>query len=346
MRRRFVTLLFMLAILVSACGSNEPSVTATPLPSETPIIPPALTSTPIVPLAILILPADLDPEASNLYQKTVYDLAQASGMRFQVRNSMTPEELAEPGLQIVVAFPPDPGIAALAAAAPNVQFLAIKIPGVSAAGNVSALGDNSQTDITAFLAGYTAAMITDEYHIGMMMPKDDPDAQRAAAAFRNGMIYYCGLCRVIFFPAFCLVENLQSCYPQYIDIPSDEDPARYGPYADYLILQRDVDTIFVHPGVAEPDLLTYIGTTGVSLIGTFLPEERPGGWVMTIQPDVIKAIQNAWPQLMAGEGGLSVQSPLGLSDIDPTLLPPGKQRLVQETLDNLQNGLIFTGSTP
>lgn len=344
MRHRYVYIILVVAILLSACGNNEPSVTATPLPSETPVIPPTLTSTSTVPLAILILPVDLDPEASNLYQKTVYDLAQTSGMRFQVRNSMTPEELTEPGLQIVIAVPPDPGIAALAAAAPQVQFLAINIPGVAAGGNISSLGDNTQSDITAFLAGYTSAMITDEYHIGMMMPKDDPEAQRAAAAFRNGMIYYCGLCRVIYFPAFCLAENLQSCYPQYIDIPSNEDPTRYGPYADYLILQRDVETIFVHPGVAEPELLTYIGTTGVSLIGTFLPEERPGGWVMTIQPDVIKAIQNAWPQLVAGQGGLTVQSPLGLSDIDPTLLPPGKQRLVQETLDALQSGLINTGN--
>ncbi|MFN8385936.1 MAG: hypothetical protein U0V48_07130 [Anaerolineales bacterium] len=344
MRYRFSYIIIVIAIVLSACSSNEPSVTSTPLPSETPLVPPTLTSTPTVPLAILVLPADLDPEDSNLYQKTVYDLAQASGMRFQVRNSLTPEELTEPGLKIVVAFAPDPGIVALAAAAPQVQFLAINIPGVVAGGNVSALGDNSQSDITAFLAGYTAALITDEYHIGMIIPKDDAAAQQAAAAFRNGMIYYCGLCRVIFYPAFCLAENLQSCYPQYIDIPSDEDRARFGPYADYLILQRDVDTIFVYPSVAEPDLLTYIGTTGVSLIGTFTPEERPGGWVMTIQPDEIKAIQNAWPQLMAGQGGLTVQSPLGLSDIDPNLLPPGEQRLVQETLDKLQNGLINTAN--
>jgi len=343
-RHKIAIFIVLLSIILSACGSNELSATATPLPTETPVIPPTLTSTPTTPLAILLLPAEMDPEASNLYQKTVYDLAQASGMRFQVRNTMTPEEMTEPGLQIVVAFPPDPGVAALAAAAPNVQFLAINIPGVTAAGNVSALGGNSQSDITAFLAGYTAAMITDEFHIGMIIPKDDADAQRAAAAFRNGMIYFCGLCKVIYFPAFCLVENLQTCYPQYIEIPSDEDPARYGPYADYLILQRDVDTLFVYPSVAEPDLLTYIGTTGAALIGAVSPEERPGGWVMTIQPDEIQAIQNAWPQLLAGQSGLTIQSPLGLSDIDPALLSPGKQRLVQATLTELQKGRINTAN--
>jgi hypothetical protein len=61
---------------------------------------------------------------------------------------------------------------------------------------------------------------------------------------------------------------------------------------------------------------------------------------MTIQPDVVKAIQNAWPQLISGQGGVTVQSPLGLSDIDPDLLSPGKQRLVEQTLQELQAGLI------
>ena len=61
---------------------------------------------------------------------------------------------------------------------------------------------------------------------------------------------------------------------------------------------------------------------------------------MTIQPDVVKAIQNAWPQLISGQGGVTVQSPLGLSDIDVSLLSPGKQRDVEQKLQDLQAGLI------
>jgi hypothetical protein len=67
---------------------------------------------------------------------------------------------------------------------------------------------------------------------------------------------------------------------------------------------------------------------------------------MTIQPDIIKAIQNAWPGLVSGQGGVTVQSPLGLSDIDSDILTPGKQRLVEQTLNDLQAGLISTGVTP
>ena len=51
------------------------------------------------------------------------------------------------------------------------------------------------------------------------------------------------------------------------------------------------------------------------------------------------------PQL-AGKGGITVQSPLGLADIDPTLLSQGKQRLVEQTLSDLQAGLIDTGANP
>jgi hypothetical protein len=336
-RQRFIILFVILAAMLGACGGGQSNATLTPLPTDTPLSPPTLTATPTTPLAILVLPADLDPDTSNLYQKTVYDLTQASGLRFQVRNTLTTADL-EPGLQIVIALPPDPGIAALAAAAPQVQFLAINIPEVAAGGNISVLGSNSKTDISAFLAGYTAALITDDYRIGMLMPKDNPDAIRALNAYATGKAFYCGICRPLYFHSWT--------YPQYLEIPAEEDPANYDAYADILILQYKVGTIYLHPDIVTSDLTTYIGTTGVYMIGTISPEQRPAGWVMTIQPDVIKAIQNAWPGLINGQGGVTVQSPLGLADIDPSILPPGKQRLVEQTLSDLQAGLISTGANP
>ncbi|HET6596252.1 MAG TPA: hypothetical protein VFG81_11545 [Anaerolineales bacterium] len=337
MRQRFIIFLVVIVSMFSltACGGGEVAGTFTPVPTDTAIVPPTLTPTLATPLAILVLPADLDPDTSNLYQKTVYDLTQTSGFRFQVRNSLAADDLTEPGLQVVVSLPPDPGIAALAAATPQVQFLAINIPEVSAGGNVSVLGNNTQTDVAGFLAGYTAALITDDYRIGMLMPKDNPDAVRGLNAFATGMKYYCGACRPFYFYPWT--------YPQFVEIPAEEDKSHYNAFADILILQYKVGTIYIHPGVATADVETYIGTTGVYMIGTVTPEELPAGWVMTIQPDIVKAIQNAWPGLVSGQGGITVQSPLGLSDIDPTLLTPGKQRLVEQTLNDLQAGLISTG---
>jgi len=332
-RFRLIILLVITSVLLSACGAGETAsvVTATNVPTDTPVPLPTLTATPTVPLAILILPANMDQETSDLYQKTVYDLTQASGMRFQVRNNLTAADL-EPGLKIVIALPPDPGILALSAAAPDAQFLAINLPGVEPGANVSVLGNNSQFEIAAFLAGYTAAMLTDDYRTGMLMPRDNENAIRSLNSFTNGRRFFCGLCRPYFY--------LPWDFPQYIDIGADEDVNNYDAYADILILQKKARSLFIHPDIYTQDLVEYIGTTGTTMIGTISPEQRPAGWIMTIQPDTIKAIQSAWPQLIAGQGGLTVQSPLGLSDVDPTLLSPGKQRNVQKILDDLQKGLI------
>lgn len=331
--RTKIILLVVLILLLSACGTTTETVATTPdLPTEiVATAGPVATPTSVVPLAVLIVPPSLDPETSDLYQKTVYDLAQSAGMRFQVRDNMSPAEI-EPGLKVVIALPPDPGIVALAAAAPDAQFLSINIPDVAPGGNISVLGGNSQSDMAGFLAGYTAALITTDYRIGMMMPRDNADAIRAFNAYVNGMKYYCGLCRPYFFFAWT--------FPQYIDIPADANVDDYDAYSNILLTERRVLTIYLHPDIATQDLTTYVGTTGAMMIGTKTPEQLPAGWVMTIQPDIIKAIQSAWPQLISGQGGITVQSPLGLSDIDPNLLSPGKQRLVMQTLDNLQAGLI------
>jgi hypothetical protein len=233
---------------------------------------------------------------------------------------------------VVIALPPDPGMAALAAAAPHAQFLAINIPDLTAGANLSVLANSNDSEKAAFLAGYTAAMLTEDHRIGMLLPKDNPEAQRALQAFTNGMSYYCGLCRPFYYTDLT--------YPQSIEIPADEKEAAYGAYADYLILQRKVETIYVHHSVATPELLSYIGTTGTMSIADSVPSPRPASFVMAMQPDVIHAIQSAWPSLVNGQGGINVQSPLGLTDVDPALLTPGKQVMVEQVLQDLVAGLI------
>lgn len=335
MRVKTIFILLAIAICVSACGKRGTEA-PTVLPSETSTPAPTLTPTPSSPLAILVVPADMDPAASSQYQTAVFDLSRDSGFRFQVRNTLAPEDLSDSTLKVVIAFPPDPGIAAFAAAAPQAQFLAVNIPGVTAGGNLSVLSNSGQVDIPAFLAGYVGAMLTPDYHVGMIIPKDNPDAARALDAFTNGMSFYCGLCRPFYY--------LDWTFPQYIEVPAEEDKSRYGAYADYLIIQRQVDTLYVYPDLATPDLLTYIGTTGALNMGVSSPVPRPAGWVMTIQPDILKAIQSAWPNLVAGQGGVNVQSPLGLTDVDETLLTAGKRRLVEQTLQDLLDGRISMGS--
>lgn len=335
MRFKQIFLTLLMVALLAACGGNDTPEVAAPtvVPSHTP--PPTATTIPTLstPLALLILPADLEKETSDLYQKTVYDLALASGFRFQVRNGITPQDLADPTLKVVIALPPDPGIANYAPTAPNVQFLAVNIPNLTAGGNVSVLAPNTQVEVPAFLAGYTLALLIDEFRVGMLYPEGDQNALAAVNAFANGVRYYCGLCSGVYFET--------TTYPTTLAIPAGEDPGKFGGYANVLINDRDVDGLYVYPSLASDDFLSYIGTQGVLLVGTLRPDPLPGGWVMTVSPDTIKAIQSAWPQLIAGQGGLNVQSPLGLADVDSGILTAGRIRLVQETLDALLAGRIL-----
>ncbi len=334
-------LLTSLILITSACslgGGTQP--TASPAPSAVPS--PTSIPTASAPLTVLVIPADMDKATSDAYQSTVYGLAQASGLRFQVRNSFGKGDL-DPSLKILVALPPDPGIATLAAAAPKVQFLAIDIPGVTAGGNVSTLASNSRGDIQAFVAGYTAAMISDDYRTGMIIPKDDATAQTDAGAFANGLAYYCGLCS-----SFRLYANQSGGtigFPQFVQIPTDESPGRFGGYVNFLVGSQKVDALYVYPDpkIAIQQLYDALGQTGAQIISATVPSTKPAGWVMAIQQDEVKAIQTAWPQLLAGQGGQAVPSPLGLSDVDPSFLSPGKERLVQQVLDDLQSGRISTG---
>ncbi len=345
MPTRLILIPFLVfSLLLGACSatptSPEPTAasaapaTSTPAPTTagpTPTLPP--------PLVILLLPVDLSAEQSNAYQSAVYDLAQSAGYRFQVRNRLTVEELAqEPTLKVVVALPPDPGIAALAAAAPQAQFLAINIPEVQVGGNVSALDNASlRVDYIAFMAGYIAGMVSEDHRSGVLVKDGSPNANSIITAYRTGQEYFCGLCNPFSGP----FED----YPLAQSIPQDAKPVEYSAYAD-ILLRRGVEVLFAESGLQSDELLQYLPTVGVLMIGTETPLKSVSGWVVTLQPNYIQALQAAFPALLAGQGGKVFPAPLSLTDANPDLFSPGKQENALRVLQELSAGYIFSGVNP
>ena len=335
MRRIPVLFLLILALFFSACGTPttptvEPTASATSTPEPT--------ATQPNPMAILIIPADLSETLSEQYQKTIYDLARQSGLRFQVRNALTPADL-ESNVRVVVALPPDPGIAELAAAAPGTQFLAVNIPGVTAGGNVSTIGGaGDNPDIPAFLAGYIASMLATDYRIGMIGEKDSASSDIATQAYANGRQFYCGLCNPVAPPWYE--------YPIAVDMPAGVPEGEANAYADALN-DRLVQVAYIFPNVQIPSQVNYIASLGMWMIGENPPpEDARANWIVTIQPDWITAVQSVWSDIVSGSGGKSYPSPLTLTDINPDLLSDGRQRLAQQMLDDLLTGRVGTGVQP
>ena len=334
-------LLLLAALLLAACGGRT---TPTPEPvTPTPTSQPTASPTVSMPLAILVLPADMHQKDKDSYQKLVYDLTQANGMRFQLLNKLTSADLefAGPALKVVIALAPDPGLAALTSAAPGVQFLAVGIPDLPAASNLSSIGATGlPVDQQAFLAGYIAGLIAPEWKVGILYQKDTPGGTASRDAFTNGFTFFCGSCRNPLFP------QPAGIYPITVPIPADANPGEYTAYAD-LLIRNIVKVAYVQTEIATPELLSYMAQMGLLIIGQSLPrEDVRSNWVASLRPDVVAAIQDIFPDLVAGKGGKVVPTPLFLADVNPDLLSAGKLRLAQEVLDGLQNGTIGTGITP
>jgi hypothetical protein len=341
-RSKLTIVLFALIFLVSCTSPGRATSTPTP-PAPTPS--PTASPTPTMPLVILVLPADMAQEQYDQYQTLVYDLAQANGIRFQVLNTLTPDDLALVGsaLKIVIALPPDPGLAALTSVAPGVQFLAVGIPDLAPASNLSTIGANGiPVDQQAFLAGYIAGMVAPEWKTGILYQKDTPGGETARNAFINGFTFYCGTCRNDYF------SPPVGVYPILIGIPAD---APVGDYPGHTVYFRsnNVKVVYIYPEITNPGILDYITqNTDMLVIGETPPDDENSRtkWIVSIRPDLIASIKNIFSDLVAGNGGQVIPTPLFLADVNPDLLSEGKLRMVQQVLDGLQNGTIGTGATP
>ncbi len=338
MRTKLALFLLALTLLTACSGRATP---APEQPTETPV--PTASPTPSAPLVILIVPADMPQDESNQYQTLVYNLAQANGMRFQVRNTLTVEELQMelPALKIVVAVPPDPGLAALTAAAPDVQFLAVGIPDLAPAANLSSIGSGGiPVDQQAFLAGYIAGVVAPEWRVGLLTWKDTEDGNATWTAFINGFHFYCGK---------CWDDNFASPiyeYPIVVRVPTDASAGEYAGYAS-VMRQYNVRAVFVSPGLNTYDVMSTLAGDGIMIISESDPEAGAFDyWVTGLQPDAMSAIDDVFSSLLLGQGGQIVPTPLYLADTNTNLLSEAKQRLVLEVLTGLQNGTIGTGVTP
>jgi hypothetical protein len=326
-----------------ACNLALPSrSTATPvIPSTTPAptaTPTAIPSPTPQPLAILIAPPGSDPNLTSEMQTLLTQLSASSGWRVQVRPSLTSAELGQE-VKVVVSLPPDPGLANLAAAAPHTQFVAVGMPGVQPAKNLFVVGaQGDRPDRQGFLAGEIAASITPDWRVGIINQPDTVPGKAARLGFFNGDTYYCGLCRSAYPPFYE--------YPLYVDLPAQASQAEQQAAADYMI-DHAAKTVYVFPGAGDDTLLEYLAQKGVNLIGGVTPPQAAQSqWVASIQPDLLKGVKDLWPRLLKGESGSSVDVPLAITNVNPALFSPGRQRLAQDTLDDLLADFIDTGVDP
>jgi hypothetical protein len=342
---QIVVLLFGIMILY-ACNSTTPEDTATIPPSATRQPNATVTQTPTTEappatpilsktLVVLVSPPGADAIVSDQLSLTLSELAASEGLDFEVRPSFSQEDLSTE-IKLLVAIPPDPGLSDLARAAPGTQFLGIIIPGLEPADNLTVIRDDMlRPDNMGFLAGYLAAVVTPEWRVGTISNSDSTEGVDHRQGFLNGAIYFCGLCRQTYPP--------YNNYPLYAEAPAAASPQEWQTAADSLI-DNAAQTVYIAPGISDETLLEYFAAAEINLIGTTSPP--PGledQWIATISGDILSVLHTIWPELMADQGGLALAAPLSLTNINPDLFSPGRQRLVEKMIAELSAGFIDTG---
>lgn len=339
--RSIVIWLTCLGLILAACGSvistekpiltSSPSATTTPIPTSTP------TPTPQSPVAVLLAGAGADEGLVSNLQTNLNDTIQQAGLRWQVQHKLTTNDLTS-GLRMVVAVPPDPGLAELADAAPDTQFVALGIAGLAPAPNLTIIGESdSRPDQQGFIAGMIAAMLSDDWRVGVISLSDTIAGRAARTGFLNGVIYFCGLCRPAHPPFYE--------YPLYIELPSTATSAEWQEAANYMV-DHFAQTVFVYQGVRDENMLSVLATSKVNIISSGIPPEvARKSWVVSLTSDPLPLIQSQVAGLLDGSltGGQTIQVPIEFSQINPIIFTPGKQRLAQQVLDDLQADFIDTG---
>lgn len=335
----------LFGLVLAACGSQAattpaaveaetlPALTATVGPTDTP----APTATP-QPRAVLLAPAGADAQQVAALTELLGELAAQAGLDFQSLPALAPSEL-DPGLRVVVALAPDPGLAGLTATAPQTTFLAVGIPGLPPADNLLSIDPaGARADQQGFLAGYLAAVVTPDWRVGVISAVDSPAGKAQRQGFLNGVLFYCGLCRPAYPP---FVQ-----YPLAGDLISSASEAEQIAIADTLIAQG-VTTIYVAPGSGSPALLEYLAGQGINLIGSAPP---PAGltehWIASLSADWLTGVQQAWEQALEGQAVGAPQLSLVIDHVNENLLSVGRQRVVEQIRDELAAGWIDTGVNP
>jgi len=288
-------------------------------------------------MAVLLASSGTDQAYVSYLQTALNDIITGSGLHWQVRGQLSPEDLV-PVLRLVVAVPPDPGLAGMAASAPDTQFLALDMPGLEAAPNLTVIGAaGDRPDQQGFIAGVIAAMISPDWRVGAISPSDTVEGRSARTGFLNGVEYFCGLCRPIHSPFYE--------YPLYVELPSTATSAEWQEAANYMV-DHYVQTVYVYPAAGDEAMLSVLAAAGVNIISSGEPPEAiRSSWVVSLTADPFPLIQNQVEGLLNGDisGGQLLVVPIGFTEINPALFTPGKQRLAEQILSDLQAGYIDTG---
>jgi hypothetical protein len=333
MKRKGFIVFLVLALLLAGCSNTTPAPATPTLPAgATATVAVAATSIPPTPTSVpgkvlLLAPTPDDPLAVIL-KTHLATLAAASQLTSESHTTLQPADLT-PEVRIVVLLAAPNNLNDLLSAAPKTQFVLLgSAGGTDPQPNLSVI--RQDPDQLTFVAGYVATIISGDWRSAALLPDSPATLQQA---FVNGGGYWCGRCAPIHGPIVI--------FPLVSVLPKDSAPAAW---ADALTKLKTniLEALYFDPSISSPDLLKLLGEQTFVLVGGQSPtsDALRQHWAATVSSDLLAPLDTLWPGLLAGTGGKSVAAAITLSDVNPDLLTPGKQLLVQQVITSLASGTL------
>jgi hypothetical protein len=325
---RFASLaLIAILFLGAACGGAAPTAT----PTSTPVPTLEFTATPLPGEVLLVTQGVTDPDLLSAAQETLTRLATGSGLTLQVKDSVSPADLS-PQVVIAVFLAPPADLAGFLSASPQTQFVVVSPAELPQSENLSVILANPQDQ--AFLAGYTAILLSNDWRAGGLLPGGTPETDLMQQSFLNGGAYFCGTCSPLYPPYMN--------FPIQASLPTGSDPNAWIGMANQLLANR-LNVMYVSQQAASPELYDFLVSQNLTLLGgTTPPQSAESRYAGSVIQDPITPIETLWPDLTSGKGGSTVAADMLFTHVNPALFSEGRQHQAEQVIEQLRNGLIQT----
>ncbi len=342
--RLSATLILILTTILLGTGChgavNTPetlqSVDASSTQAGTPIEPAFIpTDTPSPALVWLVIKPDDGEHYLEQISVRLRDLAARSGYGFRETESLADNDLQDAKAVFWYGDPAD--IQPLAASAPQVPFVLISTATIEPAANLSQVHLSAAR--VSFIAGLTAILIAPDRRAGGLFPAEDPLSAQRIDAFNNGARYLCGRCVPVYAPVVF--------FPLTGSVSGGQGFEAWKAAFDELDQSR-IESLYLTPEAASWEMLDYLDSQGVVVVGTAAPSEGYASlWAATVIQDPAAALENLWPQLLETEApSRVVNAPIILQDVNELILTPGRRGLVEKIAAELTAGWIEPLSVP
>jgi hypothetical protein len=318
---------------LSACGSRDAQEETVQNAMPTIEVP---TATPLPPdRALLVTSPDTDATLLAEAQAVMTELCASSGLEFETRQSLTPEEVTGDVKLVYFLQQPD-NLGSLAANAPGTQFAAVTDQDWNPTANVTIV--RTRSNDVAFLSGYIAAMLAPNYRVGALLAAEDTNFNQA---FQNGVYYYCGICASVIYPLYT--------YPFISSKPAASTPDVWQAGFDEINANK-INVLYLANEANSAQLASYLSAVDVAVIGSQAPlAEGQSRWAGSIYVDTLSPIREIWNDMLAGTGGKTVNAALKVEHIQEIALQegsvwisPGKLMLVDKMIELLREDQINT----